>query len=88
MHEVVTSCIKLPHARHESGESGSSSSRESGSSSQSTLRPPDVHIVYRKIGIYMVHIGDNDMHGARGGKKRCHKHSPSQLELKALLGSI
>ena len=44
---------------------------------QSTLRPPDVRIVYRKIGIYMVHMGDNDMHGARGGKKRGHKHSPS-----------
>ena len=36
---------------------------------QSTLRPPDVHIVHRKIGIYMVHMGDNDMHGARAGKK-------------------
>ena len=55
---------------------------------QSTLRPPDVRIVYRKIGIYMVHMGDNDMHGVRAGKKQGHKHSPSQLELKALLGSI
>ena len=36
----------------------------------------------------MVHMGDNDMHGARADKKRGHKHSPSQLELKALLGSI
>ena len=35
---------------------------------QSTLRPPDVRIVYRKIGIYMVHMGDNNMHGARTGK--------------------
>ena len=55
---------------------------------QSTLRPPDVRIVHRKIGIYMVHMGDNDMHGARAGKKRGHKHNQSQLELKALLGSI
>ena len=55
---------------------------------QSTLRPPDVRIVYRKTGIYMVHMEDNDMHGARADKKRGHKHSPSQLELKALLGSI
>ena len=36
----------------------------------------------------MVHIGDNDMHGARAGKTRGHKHNRSQLELKALLGSI
>ena len=36
----------------------------------------------------MVHMGDNNMHCARAGKKQGHKHSPSQLELKALLGSI
>ena len=34
------------------------------------LRPPDVCIVYQKIGIYMVHMGDNDMHGAHAGKKK------------------
>ena len=38
--------------------------------------------------LYMVHIGDNDMHGAHAGKKRGHKHNRSQLELKALFGSI
>ena len=36
---------------------------------QSTLRPPDARIVYWKIGIYVVHIGDNDMHSVRTGKK-------------------
>ena len=36
----------------------------------------------------MVHMGDNNMHGARADKKRGHKHSLSQLELKAHLGSI
>ena len=45
---------------------------------QSTLRPLDIHIVYRKIEIYMVHMGDNDMHGARVQvKKQGHKHSRS-----------
>ena len=41
----------------------------SGVRIQSTLRPPDVRIVYRKIGIYMVHMGDNNVHGARMGKE-------------------
>ena len=36
----------------------------------------------------MVHMGDNNMHGARAGKTLGHKHGLSLLELKALLGSI
>ena len=63
--------------------------REILNTTQSTLRPPDVRIVYRKIGIYMVHMGDNDMHATRAGKNKVTNiYSPSQLELKALLGSI
>ena len=37
----------------------------------------------------MVHMGDNDMHGARAGKNEVTNIARlTQLELKALLGSI
>ena len=32
--------------------------------SQSTLRPPEVHMFYRKIELRIVCMGDNDMHAA------------------------
>ena len=32
--------------------------------SQSTLRPPEVHMFYRKIELCIIRMGDNDMHAA------------------------
>ena len=47
---------------------------------QSTLRPPEVHMFYRKIELCIARMGDNDMHAACTHEQEMVEHVIPELQ--------
>ena len=47
---------------------------------QSALRPPEVHMFYRKIELCITRMGDNDMHATCTHEQEMDEHVKQELQ--------